>query len=145
MKALSWLTKIPATKEYAQDEEHVHEATLQVVQVALRIEEIKEVSYQNEELAAVRESLKTGDWRKAPKAYVQVHNKLTYIGQVVLRRTRTVPGKLHKSVLDSTHQRHLQGVVNTKERLQSKVWWPGVDKEVEKKCRECFGCQLVSK
>ena len=88
--ALSRLTKIPAAKEYAQDEEYVREATLQAVPVALRIEEIEEASYQDEELAAVRESLKTGDWRKAPKAYVQVRNELTHIGQVVLRGTRIV-------------------------------------------------------
>ena len=131
--ALSRLTKIPAAKEYAQDEKYVREATLQAVPVA------------DEELAAVRESPKTGDWRKAPKAYVQVRNELTYIGQVVLRGTRIViPGKLCKRVLDLAHEGH-QGVVKTKERLRSKVWWPGVDKEAEKKCRECFGCQLVSK
>ena len=32
-----------------------------------------------------------------------------------------------------------------KERLRSKVWWPGVDKDVEWKCWECYGCQLVIK
>ena len=32
-----------------------------------------------------------------------------------------------------------------KERLRSKVWWPGVDSDVERKCRECYGCQLVTK
>ena len=50
----------------------MREATLQAVPVAVRIEEIEKASYQDEELAAVRESLKAGDWRKAPKAYVQV-------------------------------------------------------------------------
>ena len=25
------------------------------------------------------------------------------------------------------------------------MWWPGIDKQAEKKCRECFGCQLVTK
>ena len=42
---------------------------LQAVPVALRIEETEEVSYQDEELTAVREALKTGNWRQAPKAY----------------------------------------------------------------------------
>jgi len=35
-------------------------------------------------------------------------------------------------------------LVKTKERLRSKVWWSGIDKEAEK-CRECLGCQMVSK
>ena len=29
--------------------------------------------------------------------------------------------------------------MKSKEHLRSKVWWPGIDKEAEKKCRECFG------
>ena len=67
--ALSCLTKIPASKGYVQDEEYVREVTLQAVPVALRIEEIEEVSFQDEELEAVREALGTGHWGKAPKAY----------------------------------------------------------------------------
>ncbi|VDI71195.1 Hypothetical predicted protein [Mytilus galloprovincialis] len=31
-----------------------------------------------------------------------------------------------------------------KTRLRSKVWWPGIDKSIEKFCRSCYGCQLVS-
>ena len=47
-------------------------------------------------------------------------------------------------MLDLAHEGH-QGIVKTKKRLRSKVWWPGIDKEAEKKCRQCFGCQMVSK
>ena len=64
---LSRLTKIPASKGYVQDEEYVHEVTLQAVPVALRIEEIEEVSFQDGELEAARETLKTGPWGKARK------------------------------------------------------------------------------
>jgi hypothetical protein len=32
-----------------------------------------------------------------------------------------------------------------KERLRSKVWWPGIDRDAERKCRECYGCQVVVK
>ena len=47
-------------------------------------------------------------------------------------------------MLDLAHEGH-QGIVKTKERLRSKVWWPGIDKEAEKNCSKCFGCQMVSK
>ena len=145
--ALSRLTKIPASKGYVQDEEYVCEVTLQAAPVALRIEEIEEVSFQDEELEAVRKALETGHWSKAPKAYELVSHELACIGQVVLRGTRiVVPRKLRARVLDLAHEGH-QGIVKTKERLRSKVhvWWPGIDKEAEKKCRQCFGCQMVSK
>jgi len=52
------------------------------VLVVLRIAEIED-TYQDEELTAVREALKTGNWRQAPKAYELVCNELTYVGQVV--------------------------------------------------------------
>ncbi|XP_015749019.1 PREDICTED: uncharacterized protein K02A2.6-like [Acropora digitifera] len=31
-----------------------------------------------------------------------------------------------------------------KQRLRSKVWWPGIDRQAEKFCKTCHGCQLVS-
>lgn len=69
--------------------------------VALRIEEIEEVSFQDEELEAVREALETGRWSKVPKAYKLVSHELACIGQVVLRGTRIViPRKLRRRVLD---------------------------------------------
>ena len=119
--------------------------TLQAVPVALWIEEIEEVSFQDEELEAVREALKTGHWSKAQKAYELVSHELACIGQVVLRGTRiVVPRTLRRRVLDLAHEGH-QSIVKTKEHLSSKVWWPGIDNEAEKKCRECFGCHMVTK
>ena len=93
----------------------------------------------------MRECLQSGDWEKAPKAFVMVRNELTNIGQIVLRGTRiVVPRELQKKVLDLAHEGH-QGIVKTKKSLRTKVWWPGIDKQAEKKCRECFVCQLVTK
>lgn len=52
-----------------------------------------------------------------------------------------MPQKLREQVL--AHGGH-QGVVKTKQRLRSKVWWPSVDRAVETKCKVCHGCQLVA-
>ncbi len=41
-------------------------------------------------------------------------------------------------------KRHL-GIVGTKQKLQSKVWWPGMEKDVQKYCKSRYGCQLVSR
>lgn len=84
MDALSRLAKIPASKRYAQDEEYGREVTLQELKVALLVEEIKEVSFQEEELEAVPVALERGHLRKAPKAYELASQVLACIGQVVL-------------------------------------------------------------
>jgi len=40
------------------------------------------------------------------------------------------------------HECH-QGMVCTKARLQEKVWWPQMDKQMEDAIRSCHPCQLV--
>ncbi|KAK2559429.1 Uncharacterized protein P5673_018062 [Acropora cervicornis] len=137
--------KIPASRNSRYDDEYVRMVTLESVPIALKIQEIEKVSADDEELQVVRGCLASGNWEGAPKSYVCVRNELTFIGHVILRGTRIViPEKLRQRVLRLAHEGH-QGIVKMKERLRSKVWWPGVDKEAERKCRECYGCQLVTK
>ena len=139
------LTKIPASGKSHYDDEYFRMVALGSVPVTLKIQEIKKVSAEDEELQVVRGCLVSGNWEGAPKSYVCVRNELTFIGHVILRGTRIViPEKLRQRVLRLAHKGH-QGIVKMKERLRSKVWWPGVDQDAEHKCRECYGCQLVTK
>ena len=54
-----------------------------------------------------------------------------------------VPKQLRTQVLTLAHEGH-PGIVPMKQRLRTKVWWPGIDKEVSSACKTCHGCQLVS-
>ena len=54
-----------------------------------------------------------------------------------------IPRNLREHVLKLAHESH-PGIVAMKQHLRSKVLWPGIDKQAEKVCRECFGCQLTS-
>ena len=54
-----------------------------------------------------------------------------------------IPEVLRKHVLKLAHEGH-QGIVKTKCRLRSKVWWPKVDADAEKLCKSCHCCQAVS-
>ena len=112
------------------------------VPIALKIQEIESASAEDEDLQAVRNCLISGNWEKTPKPYVWVRSELTYIGQVILRGTRIViPNILRKRVLELVHEGH-QGVVKMKERLRSKVWWPGVDKDAERSAESVMGVSL---
>ena len=141
----SRLTTIPASEKCCYHDEHVRMVALQAVPVALRIQEIESASADDEELQVVHSCLVSGNWEKAPKPCMMVRNELTFIGQVILRGTRIViPKVLRQRVVKLAHEGH-QGMVKLKERLRSKLWWPGVDKDAERKCQGSYGCQLVTK
>lgn len=143
--ALSRLTKIPASDQSQEDDGYIRMVALHAVPAALRIKEIERISAQDPELQAVRNCLIEEKWDNAPKSYLSVRNELTFIGHVILRGTRiVVPQSLRKRVVSLAHEGH-QGVVKTKERLRTKVWWPGMDRDAERRCAECYGCQLVTK
>ena len=63
---------------------------------------------------------------------------------ILLRGSRIIiPSVLRNHVLKLAHEGH-PGIVSMKQRLRSKVWWPGMDKQVERFVRTCHGCQVVA-
>ena len=79
------------------------------------------------------------------KLYLHVCSELTTIGFIMLRGTRIViPHELRENVLKLAHEGY-PGIVMMKKRVRSKVWWPGIDKNSKRFCKEYYGCQLVSK
>ena len=53
-----------------------------------------------------------------------------------------MPRRLRERVPDFVHGGH-QELVKDKQRLRTKVWWAGIDKQVESRCETCHGYQLV--
>lgn len=101
--ALSRLKKIPASRWYVHDDEYVRAITLQSAPVAFRIEEIETALFQD-----VHECLQSGDWKKAPKAFVMVRNEFNNIGWIVLLGTRIVVlRELPERVVDLAHEGRL--------------------------------------
>ena len=110
---------------------------------AMSIQEIEAASAIDSELRTVRECVQLAAWENLPDAYRNVRMELSVLGQLVLRGQRIVmPTDLRRQTLKLAHEGH-QGIVKVKERLRSKVWWPGMDKEAEKFCRSCHACQVV--
>ena len=80
------------------------------------LQEIEDASAEDKEIAMLRKCVQTNDWTVGESAFKAV------------RGTRLViPIKLRKQVLDLAHEGH-QGIVKTKQRLRTKVWWPGIDR-----------------
>ena len=51
-----------------------------------------------------------------------------------------LPSKLRRRAINIAHEGH-QGIVKTKQLLREKVWFPGIDKEVQEVVGECIACQ----
>ena len=47
-------------------------------------------------------------------------------------------------MLNLAHEEH-QGIVKTKNRLRTEVWWPKIDKEAEELCKKCHECQVTNR
>jgi transposase InsO family protein len=112
--------------------------------VAIKVEELQNVSRQDAHTVKLREAINSDKWTPDLKYYEIIKPELCCYGSLVLRGTRVfIPRTLRRRVLALAHEGHL-GIVKTKQRLRSKVWWPLMDKEVELYCRSCHGCQTVS-
>ncbi|KAJ8018643.1 hypothetical protein HOLleu_43268 [Holothuria leucospilota] len=141
--ALSRLTTGKVGTRVNIGEEHIWLVAQNAAPVAIPIKKIEYESGIDPELTLVRDCVQEGKWSDIPCAYKMVRSELAVVGKLVLRGNRIViPKVLRSQVVELAHEGH-QGIVKSKQRLRTKVWWPGVDREIEKKCKTCHGCQVV--
>ena len=94
----------------------------------------------------MKEAIAKDKWYDdVPEAYKRVKAELMVVDGLLLRQLRIViPQGLRKRCLELVHKTHM-GIVRCKEHLRSKVWWPSMDRDIEKYISECRACQLVGK
>ena len=64
--------------------------------------------------------------------------------RLVLRDTRIcIPESLPRRAVELAHQGH-QGVMKTKAVIREKVWFPGIDKMVEERVKNCLPSKATS-
>lgn len=88
-----------------------------------------------------------GKWPKHEnfKTFFKLRNELSIHNNFILRGNGLViPERLRPKVLQLAHETH-QGIVETKQMLREKVYWPGIDSEIEQLIKTCYQCQLTSK
>ncbi|XP_062609444.1 uncharacterized protein K02A2.6-like [Saccostrea cucullata] len=134
----------PAQKSLDLEDAYVRFVAKEATLMAMTTREIERASENDPEMCAIRECLVSPQWhRMEVKEYLPVRIELCSIGKLVLRGTRIViPLQLRNQVHELAHEGH-PGIVAMKSLLRSKVWWPVLDKSVEKFCKSCYGCQLV--
>ena len=127
-----------------QTEEYARTIVADAIPAALTPRQVERESERDPTLQLVRHAITSGDWSKLQgTTYKAVRDELWIMGQLVMRGNKVVmPEKLWNQTIQLAHEGH-QGMVRTKSRLREKVWWPNLDKQVEKLITACYPCQLV--
>ena len=79
------------------------------------------------------------------KPFQQRKEELSVHDRCVLWRDQVIaPPTGHSVVLEVLHDGH-PGVTKMQQLARSIVWWPGIDKDLENKVRQCEQCALAQK
>ncbi|XP_055543517.1 uncharacterized protein K02A2.6-like [Wyeomyia smithii] len=112
---------------------------------AITLEEIRLETVCDEILAGVVKALETGIWPSVLFQYQAFSTELGIPKGIVVREDRIVlPERLRLRTLDIAHRGH-PGIVAMRMNLREKVWWPGMDRDIVNRIKECAGCAAVSK
>ncbi|XP_042236985.1 uncharacterized protein K02A2.6-like [Homarus americanus] len=107
----------------------------------MTLSEILEESGKDPTIRALEDAIAKNDWTdKLMEPFKHVLEELTSKRGLVLRGSRIVmPQTLQRRTMQLAHETHL-GMVKTKALLRGKVWWPTINKDVEKAIRQCIPC-----
>ena len=145
--AADMLSRSPVTTcENNKSEDYVNFIANHAVPKAISMQEIVSASDKDKLIQCVISNIRSGNWNKKDsnlRPYYLVKSDLSTNGQILLHHGRLViPEVLRSQTLDLAHEGH-QGIVKCKERVREKVWWPGIDRDLEKLISSCHACQLT--
>ena len=153
--AADYISRHPKTGTECCKHSEVAEAYVQFIFVnaipkAMTIEEIRTATLVDQDLQQVIKLIKSGNWKQSYKqnktleTFSRLRHELTIVpvtnGFVLLcDKKLVIPKGLRNRVIELAHEGH-QGIVKTKQLLREKVWFPGIDKQVEDFCQSCIPC-----
>jgi hypothetical protein len=150
VNAADYLSRHPTqstsvTSKHSQlAEEFVRYLTDNAVPKAMTLNEIVSCTQKDSDLQTVITAFKTNKWDKSyENSVLNTFSKLRYELTLVPVNDSdnriVIPKDLQMRVIDLAHEGH-QGIVRTKQLLREKVYFPGIDKLVEKTCKSCIPC-----
>ena len=123
-------------------EEYVRYISNNAAPKAMTLAEVRAATQEDAMLKRVMTAIQSGRWHDMDlSSFARFKDELSVTDGVVLRDHRLViPDSLQRRVVNIAHQAH-QGIVKTKQLLREKVWFPGIDKQVEEAVASCIPCQ----
>ena len=112
---------------------------------SITLQEIMAESLRDPMLSKLRDCINSGKWsEQGMTGYKQVRRELMCKNGIVLRGQRMVlPSSLRERALKLAHSTHM-GMTRTKQFIRSKLWWPGLDNDVEEMIKRCTVCLAVN-
>ena len=129
----------------SETECYVNSVIIDSTPSSITLQEIITESLRDPEMSKLRECLNSGKWcEQGMKGYTQVKSELMCKNGIVLRSQRMVlPQSLRERALKLAHSTHM-GMTRTKQFIRSKLWWPGLDSDVEGMIKRCNVCLSVN-
>lgn len=142
--AISRLATTEAAEFDVATEACIYQIAVTVIPDAVTLQEVEEESISDSVIQDVFRSLQEGVWTGDTREFKPFNTELCRVGNLLLRGDRLViPNSLRPRTLQIAHESH-PGMEVMKRRLRLKVWWPHLDKDVEKYVKQCRSCTLVS-
>ena len=113
----------------------------------MTIEDIENANREDKVISKIMKLIQSGTLPRktdeVPNTFVKIWSELSVEGDLLLRGERLVIStSLKEKIIKVAHEGHM-GIIKTKTLLRSKVWFPDMDKLVEKEVGNCLSCQAT--
>lgn len=107
-------------------------------------QEIQVNTAKDDILQKITKYIQQGTWPKEINPEIQpYHNRRDQLilekGIILWGHRVVVPKSLRGRILEELHEHHF-GIVKTKSMARSYIYWPSIDKDIEKVCKSCIYC-----
>ncbi|XP_060754235.1 uncharacterized protein K02A2.6-like [Neoarius graeffei] len=146
------LSRLPLPVQHKEKQGTVNTFLINhIVSLPIQCKDVKRETRSDTTLSQVMEMVSTGRFPSAKDAdgslvpYIIRKDELSVLQGCLMWGNRViVPPRLRQHVMDELHVGH-PGVIKMKAMARSYVWWPGLDAQVEEKCKSCASCQRCQK
>ncbi|UYV69099.1 K02A2.6-like, partial [Cordylochernes scorpioides] len=114
---------------------------------AISLNDIKKQSEADPFFKFLTKIIQTGNWPyqiddDELKSLHKFKEELSVYDNLILKGKRIViPTDLRRNILDLAHETH-QGIARTKQILREKYYWPNMDKDIERRIKNCYICEV---
>ena len=124
-----------------EEEEELWEILVSTIrELPVILENIKKAAKMDEFIVGMKKQVRWNEKKKKGRKVLP----FSICGETLMYADRVImPRVLQKRILKEFHKGH-PGICRMKSLMRSYIYWPKMDQDIEKRIRECKGCQLAA-